>query len=69
MAFSSRKYSPRPGVIVHPEHVEKRRFARARRPHDGNEIAFLDLQVDVAEDVEELAFRQRVKTFDVFEFD
>src|SRR5688572_9571973 len=44
-----------PGVVVHPEDVEQRRFAGAGRPHDGNEVAFVNLQVDVAQDVKELS--------------
>ena len=58
-----------PGVIVHPEDVEQRRFAGAGRPHDGNEVAFVDLQVDVAQDVKEFALRERVEAFEVFELD
>jgi hypothetical protein len=57
-----------PGVIVHSKDVEQRRFARARWTHDGNEVAFVHLQVDVAEDVKEFAFRERIKTLEVFEF-
>ena len=58
-----------PGVIVHSEDVEQRRFARAGRPHDGNEVAFVHLQVDVAQDVKEFALRERIKAFEVFECD
>jgi hypothetical protein len=55
-----------PGMVVHPEHVKKRRLAGAGRPHDGNEIAFVYLQVDIAQDVKEFALRERVKTFEMF---
>jgi hypothetical protein len=57
-----------PGVIVHAEDVEERRLTGAGRAHDGNEVAFVHLQVDVAEDVKEFALRERVKTFEVFMF-
>ena len=58
-----------PSMIVHAEDVEERRFPGARRPHDGNEIAFVYFQVDVAKDVKEFALRERIKTFEVFERD
>jgi hypothetical protein len=36
--------------------MEESRFAGPGRTHDGNEIAFLDLEIDVAQDVKELLF-------------
>ena len=33
---------PRPAMIVHPKDVEQGRFARATRPHHGDEVAFLN---------------------------
>ena len=56
-------------MIVHSDDVEERRLAGAGRTHDGNEVAFVYLQVDVAQDVKEFAFRERVEAFEVFKFD
>ncbi len=39
-----------PGAVVHAEQVQECGFARARGSHDGNELAFLDLGVDAAQD-------------------
>src|SRR5262249_31293942 len=36
--------------VVHPEDVEERGLARARRAHDGDELALLDREVDGAQD-------------------
>src|SRR5438067_3100527 len=57
-----------PGMIVHAEDMKQRGLARAGRPHDGNEVAFVYLQVDVAQDVKEFPFRERIETLEVFEF-
>jgi hypothetical protein len=46
--------------------VEQRRLARAGGTHDGNEVAFVYLQVDIAQDVKKFTLRERVKTFEVF---
>jgi hypothetical protein len=56
-------------VIVHAEDVQQRGFARAGRSHHGDEIAFLNLQVNVAQDVKKLLLCQRIRTFEIFEFD
>src|SRR5262245_39134333 len=40
---------PAPRAIKHPEDTEKRRFARAGRPHDGYELPFHHFQVDAAQ--------------------
>src|SRR5207249_2217607 len=40
-----------PRAVVHPKDVEQRRFPGARRPHDRNELAFLDVDVHTAQDV------------------
>jgi hypothetical protein len=58
-----------PGMIMHADYMEERRFAGAGRTHDGNEIALRDFKIDVAQDVKEFSFRERVKTFEVFECD
>src|SRR5262245_7235490 len=42
-----------PAVVVHPENVQQRRFTGARWPHDRNEFAFGDVQIDITQDVEE----------------
>src|SRR6266480_4793337 len=54
-----------PTVIVHPENVQQRRFACAGRAHNRDEVAFLNLQIDLAQDVKELFLRQRIAAFDV----
>jgi hypothetical protein len=54
-----------PGMIVHSENVQKRRFAGAGRSHDGNEIALLNLEIDVAKHVKEFALRERINALDV----
>ena len=59
------KIFARPGVIVHAENMQQRRFSGAGRSHDGNEIALLDLEIDVAQDVEELLFPERIDALDV----
>jgi hypothetical protein len=33
---------------MHPEHMEQRRFPGSRRPHDGDELAFFDVQIDAS---------------------
>ena len=55
-------------MIVHAENVQERRFARAGRTHDGNEVAFVDFEIDVAQDVKELPFRERINAFEILEF-
>src|SRR5262249_9656566 len=40
-----------PRAVVHPEDMEQGRLARPRRPHDRNELAFLDIDVHSAQDV------------------
>src|SRR3954452_24973095 len=40
-----------PGAIQHPEDAQQGRLPRAGRPHDRDELAFLDLQVDAAQHV------------------
>src|SRR5690348_13874827 len=39
-----------PTVVEKRQDAEQRGFARARRTHDGDELAFLDFQVDAAQD-------------------
>jgi hypothetical protein len=38
-------------------------------PMTRNDVAFIHLQFDVAQDVKELSFRERVIGFEVFELD
>ena len=40
-----------PGAVVHADDVQQRRFAGARRAHDRDELAFLDVEVDAAQHV------------------
>jgi hypothetical protein len=54
-------------VIVHSEDVEKGRLPGPRRTHDGNEIAFLHFEIDVAQDVKEFAFREWINALDVLQ--
>src|ERR1044072_2315609 len=49
--------------------MEERRFAGAGWAHDGNEVALIDFKIDVAQDVKELSFRERIKAFEMFECD
>ena len=49
--------------------MQQRRFASAGRAHDRDEVAVLDLEVDVAQDVKKLLLRQGIKAFEIFEFD
>src|SRR5438067_8360613 len=54
-----------PAVIVHSQNVQQRRFACAGRAHNRDEVAFLNLQIDLAQNVKELFLRQRIAAFDV----
>ena len=38
-----------PGAIVHADQMQQRGFARAGGSHDGDELAFLDIDVDAAQ--------------------
>ena len=40
-----------PGAVVHADDVEQRRLAGARRPHDRDELALLDVDVDAPQHV------------------
>ena len=40
-----------PGRVVHAENVQERRLAGARRPHDRDELAILDVEIDAAQHV------------------
>ena len=40
----------RPTGVVHSDQMQQRGFARAGWAHDRNEVAFLDVYVDAAED-------------------
>src|SRR6266446_2842913 len=55
-----------PAVVVHPENVQQRRFACAGRAHNRDEVAFLNIQIDLAQYVKALFLRQRIAAFDVF---
>src|SRR4051812_30661923 len=57
-----------PGVIVHAENVQQGRFARARRAHDGNKLARLDVQINAAQHII-LGHALREKLFDVAKAD
>ena len=58
-----------PTVIVHSEDVQERRFPGAGRSHDGNEIALLHLEIDVAQNVKKLSFCERVNALDAMQSD
>src|SRR5436190_22599165 len=66
---STQKIFTAPAVIVHPENVQQCRFTCAGRTHYRDEIAFLDLQVDVAQDVKKLLLRQGIGAFQIRKFD
>ena len=38
-----------PVGVVHPENVQQRRLPRSRRPHDRDEFAGLDVEVDATQ--------------------
>ena len=40
-----------PAVVQHAQHGEQGGLARARRPHDRDELALADVEVDLAEHV------------------
>jgi hypothetical protein len=58
----------RPRVVQHAEDRKQRRLAGARRAHDRNEVAPLDLQVDAPQH-EGLARLRFVDLLDVLELD
>ena len=55
----------RPAMIMHSEYMKQRRLARPGRPHDGNEFALLNVDVDVAEDIEKSALGEWITAFDI----
>src|SRR5438034_5686042 len=57
-----------PAVVVHSENVQQRRFACARRPHDRDKVAFLNVQIDLAQDVKKLLLPERITAFQIFQF-
>ncbi len=57
-----------PLIIEKSEHIEERRLARSRRPHNGDEFAFANFQVDAAQDPG-LSGGGFVAAFDAFELD
>src|SRR6266480_5355172 len=59
------KVFTRPTMIVHSQNVQQRRFTGAGRTHNRHEITFLNLEIDVAQNVKELFLRQRIAAFDV----
>src|SRR5206468_6764583 len=58
-----------PAVVVHSENVQQRGFACARRPHDRDKVAFLNVQIDLAQDVKKLLLRQRIAAFQISKLD
>src|SRR5207247_4945485 len=44
-----------PGVIVHAQNMQQRRFACARRTHDRDKISLRNLENDLAQNVKKLA--------------
>ena len=65
----AKKIFAAPAVIVHSKNVKERGFSSARRAHDRNEFAFLDVDVDVAQDIKEFRFGERIRTFDSTQLD
>ena len=62
---SPNQYSPAPLIVEQGQHVQQRRLARAGRSHDGDELAFLDGEVNAAQ-YPGLARSGLVAAFDVF---
>src|SRR6516162_778529 len=63
------KIFARPAVVVHSENVKQRRFAGPRRPHDGNELALRNFDVDVTQHIKEFAVAEGITSFETFEPD
>src|SRR5438552_17178904 len=51
-----------PGVIVHAQNMQQRRFACARRTHDRNKISLRNLENDVAQNVKKTGCAQLNKS-------
>ena len=58
-----------PAVVVHAEDVQQGRFAGPGWAHDGNELALVDFETDVAQDIKELPFGEWINAFEIFESD
>ena len=56
----------RPCRVMQPEDVEQGRLARARRPHDGDKVAFPDFEADSAQGIERASL-ERIDAIDVVE--
>ena len=54
-----------PLVVEQGEHIEQRRLARAGRSHDGDELTFVNVEVDAAQDPG-LSGGGFVTAFDIF---
>ena len=54
-----------PLIVEQSEHVEQRRLPGSGRSHDGDELTFLDVEVDAAQDPG-LSGRGFVTAFDIF---
>ena len=57
-----------PGAVVHSDKMQQGGLTRARRPHDGDELALLDIDVDASQD-EGFADTMGVELLDVAELD
>src|SRR6267154_4136162 len=55
---------PAPCLIVHAQDVQQGRFTGTRRPHDRNELALLNVQIDAAQHIR-LCHTVRKRLFDV----
>ena len=51
--LSAKKILPLPGVVIQAEDAEQGGFPRSGRPHDGDELAFRDVECDLPQDVGE----------------
>jgi len=58
-----------PAMVMHAQDVKERRLTRSGGPHDRDKLAFLNLQIDVAEDIKESPLGQGVTAFNVAESD
>jgi hypothetical protein len=59
---------PRPRAVVHADDVQQRRLSGARRPHDGDELPLLHIQVDPAQHVR-AARAVRIRFLDISQAD
>src|SRR5689334_6370302 len=54
-----------PSMIMHSKDVQERRFSGTRRAHDRDKLAFGDVEVDVAKNIEKPSLSQGVTAFNI----